>query len=275
MLIQLNGSPVGLTRTGDHGDPLVLVHGGFEDRRAWQAVLPGLSAGLMVLTYDRPGHGETPRGVRGPELPADTEHLAELLRELDLFPVHIGAHASGAALVVRLADEHPELVRSLLLHEPPFLAALGEPAPEGGGREAIDRALRKGQQAVRGGGVAEAARSYLAVFGAAAEQWEHLHGRAREIWSANARAWADELDDPGFLLPELSALDRLDVPVLLTAGARSPPWAGELSRRVGERLRNGTRIELTDAGHLPHVFAPETLAGLWTTFLLDRQVPPS
>ena len=47
------------TVRGD-GDPLVLMHPGGADSRAWDDNLPGLARHLRVFQYDRRGQGRTP-----------------------------------------------------------------------------------------------------------------------------------------------------------------------------------------------------------------------
>jgi pimeloyl-ACP methyl ester carboxylesterase len=53
------------------GDPLVLLHPGLADSRAWEANTPGLAARFRVLRPDRRGHGRTP-DVEGPITYAET-----------------------------------------------------------------------------------------------------------------------------------------------------------------------------------------------------------
>ena len=56
----------------------------------------------------------------------DAGDLAQLLESLDLYPVHVVAHSYGGAVALRLALDRSEMVRSLALHEPPFVGLLEE-----------------------------------------------------------------------------------------------------------------------------------------------------
>ena len=60
----------------------------------------------------------------------DADDLAALIRKLKLAPAHIVGVSYGAYVALFLAARHPELVRSLVLSEPPVLRWL----PELGGR---------------------------------------------------------------------------------------------------------------------------------------------
>src|SRR5208282_5850182 len=106
------------------GDPTVLVHGSLVDRTSWRGVRRGLAQSLTVLAYDRRGHGESTGPVRIHPVRDDASDLAELLESIDLYPAHVIAHSYGGAVALRLAFERPEMVRSLLLHEPPFVGLL-------------------------------------------------------------------------------------------------------------------------------------------------------
>jgi pimeloyl-ACP methyl ester carboxylesterase len=48
---------------------------------------------------------------------------AALLRHLDVRRVHVVGHSTGAAIALQLAVDHPDLVHSLVLLEPPLLSA--------------------------------------------------------------------------------------------------------------------------------------------------------
>jgi pimeloyl-ACP methyl ester carboxylesterase len=47
------------------GEPLVLLHPGGADSRAWELSLPGLVGSFRVFRPDRRGHGRTP-DIEGP-----------------------------------------------------------------------------------------------------------------------------------------------------------------------------------------------------------------
>lgn len=53
---------------------------------------------------------------------------AELLGHLDVRRAHVAGHSTGAAIALQLALAHPDLVQSLVLLEPPLLAAPSAPA---------------------------------------------------------------------------------------------------------------------------------------------------
>ncbi|GAA3711875.1 alpha/beta hydrolase [Microlunatus aurantiacus] len=101
---------------GDGGVPLVLLHGGlFNIDLQFGAVLPGLAAGRQVVAVDFQGHGRT----NDIDRPLATEFLAQdivgLLDHLGLAEVDLFGFSVGGAVALRLAVEHPERVRRLVV----------------------------------------------------------------------------------------------------------------------------------------------------------------
>jgi (E)-2-((N-methylformamido)methylene)succinate hydrolase len=103
-------------RDDGQGPPALLLHGMGGDRLLWNAVATQLSSGCRVLVPDLPGHGTTP-APPGSQLTLE-ELQSDLLRLLDqnkIDSVHLVGHSGGAFLALRVALDHPERVRSLIL----------------------------------------------------------------------------------------------------------------------------------------------------------------
>lgn len=103
------------------GEPLILLHGGQGDYRAWQPQMQALSPRYRVISYSRRYHypNENPL-TREYSALIDAADLAGLIAELKLGPVHLVGTSYGAFTALALAVERPELVRSLVLAEPPI-----------------------------------------------------------------------------------------------------------------------------------------------------------
>jgi pimeloyl-ACP methyl ester carboxylesterase len=119
------GTDVSVLRAGDSSAPrLILVHGTPGSASSWADYLLSPPAGMDVLALDRPGFGES-----GPEgaMPALAEQAAAVLALLptDGRPVVLLGHSLGGPVVARVAADHPERVRGLVL-----LAASLDPALE-------------------------------------------------------------------------------------------------------------------------------------------------
>jgi len=258
--------------SGD-GDPTVLVHGSLVDRTAWDLVRPGLSKSLRVLAYDRRGHGESTGPVRAHPVRDDADDLAGLLGEVDLYPVHVVAHSYAGAVALRLAIDRPEMVRSLVLHEPPLLSLLEDDpatAPEAERLLASTKAIR---ELARSGEREAAAREIVGAFSVEEGAWDRLRPEARAGLLRYLDRWCEELADPEATGPDRAALEELLIPVLLTTGERSPPFLHRTTASLAGRLRNATVRTIPGAGHAPHITGPDQFIALLHGFLVERNVP--
>lgn len=87
------------------GPPLVLIHGLGHRRQGWTAVLDQLTPHREVITFDLPGHGESPPlnlAGRSP-VAAMTEETLALFAELGLDRPHVGGNSLGGAISLVLA----------------------------------------------------------------------------------------------------------------------------------------------------------------------------
>jgi pimeloyl-ACP methyl ester carboxylesterase len=115
-----------VTTWGDHGAPVVMVHGSFtwgEDAWAQQREL---AAHYRLLVVDRCGHGQSPDAGRfGFEQQADD--IASVLGT----SAHLVGSSYGAVLALIVAQRAPSMIRSLTVIEPPAWGlARGDPQVE-------------------------------------------------------------------------------------------------------------------------------------------------
>jgi pimeloyl-ACP methyl ester carboxylesterase len=96
------------------GEPLVLLHPGGADARAFDGIVPGLARRFRVLRPDRRGHGRTP-DVAGPityeQMARDTVAFIEQVVGGHAFVV---GHSDGAPVGLLSALQRPDLVRRLV-----------------------------------------------------------------------------------------------------------------------------------------------------------------
>lgn len=260
-------------RFGSAGDPTVLVHGSWVDHHTWDPVARPLATSLQVLVYDRRGHGESTGAPRRRAVDDDALDLAALLESLDLYPAHVVAHSYGGAVAFRLAKTRPEMVRSLAVHEPPFVGLLEDDPATAVEGERLTSDVRELQRRIRAGEAAEAAKAFVEKFSSEDGAWSRLRPELRAAFVRNAPRWCEEFDDPEALAPDRAALADLLVPVLLTSGQSSPPFLGRVNRALAARLRNVTLRVLPESGHVPHISRPFQYVGLVGQFLLERDVP--
>ena len=84
------------------------------------AILPDLEAGRRVITVDLQGHGRT-ADVDRPFRPEDmADDVAALVEHLGLARTDVMGYSLGGVVALRIAIQHPALVRRLVLVSIPF-----------------------------------------------------------------------------------------------------------------------------------------------------------
>lgn len=97
------------------GEPLLLLHGGLGSIDMFGPVLPKLAESRQVIGVDLHGHGRTRLGDREISLVDMGDDMAVLLRELDYGQVDVLGYSMGGGVGFRLAVQHPERVRRLVI----------------------------------------------------------------------------------------------------------------------------------------------------------------
>jgi N-formylmaleamate deformylase len=117
--VRANGVRLRYHRAGN-GPAVVMAHGMTDSGWCWRRVADILAADYDVLLVDARGHGESDRPPSGYAAPDRAADLAGLIAALDLDrPVLIG-HSLGADTVATTAGRYPDLVRAIVLEDPPW-----------------------------------------------------------------------------------------------------------------------------------------------------------
>ncbi len=208
------------------GEPLLLLHGGLGQIEMFGPNLATLAGSRTVIGVDLHGHGRTPLGAR-PEIDmaAIGDDMAAVLDALGYDRVDVLGYSFGGGVAFRLAAQHPERVRRLVIASAGF-------ADDGYHPE------MKPQQAAVGAGMAEMMkdtpmyRSYAAVAPDVSEFPKLLDAmgammRERYDWSDDVA----RLSMPVMLVYGDSDMFRLEHIVafyqLLGGGLRDAGWMRE------------------------------------------------
>ncbi len=97
------------------GEPLLLLHGGLGQIEMFGPNLALLAKTREVIGVDLHGHGRTDLGNREINLIGMGEDLAAILKKLGYKQVDVMGYSLGGATAFRLAVQHPELVRRLVI----------------------------------------------------------------------------------------------------------------------------------------------------------------
>lgn len=250
------------------GVPLVLVHGSWVDSAHWNEVVPALSERFRVVTYDRRGHGASGGAPRDGTIHDDVGDLAAIIEQLGLAPAHVCAFSYGANIVLRLAAQHPELVRRIAVHEPGLFGLLDRQARHADSHDDVTTLLEAIRDVLASGADARGAELFITSIDGP-DGWEELPAESQQYLIAHAPTFLGELQDPDSFAIETDALAAIGTPILLTGGGASPRMFAAVLECLEEHLPGAERHTLSDADHVPHLTHPEDYVELVAGFL-DR-----
>jgi non-heme chloroperoxidase len=251
------------------GDPVLLVHGGGDDLRYWEAQLGPLSARYRVTTYSRRHSAPNDNPIRSSDHSAEIEadDLERLIDALGLERFHLVGHSYGAFTSLVFALRRPASIRTLTLCEPPVLAWAAE--VQGGEavvREFTDGVWRPAVEAFRRRDPRALAILFDGIIGVGVfdSMPEELRSRAL----GNARDMEAICISTGAFPPvPLDAVRQLAAPTLLLTGARTAP-INTIGLRVLDRLLpNHELVTIPDATHELFVEQPEASTQALLAFL--------
>lgn len=281
---KVNGLTLAYLERGQ-GEPVVFVHGSASDLRTWHGQLEAMGATHRAIAYSRRyarPNDPIPERADDPMLP-HVEDLVSFLGQLDAAPAHLVGHSWGGFVALLAAIQHPEVVRSLVLMEPPVLSLFVSTPPRPS--ELLRALLRRPRTAIAiirfGISAAEpAAKAYRrgddalgfetfarGVLGS--DAFDRLSSERR------AQAWDNVAVDKAQLLGEGFPPLRDDevrgvsAPTLLLHGERSPALFHRLSDRLEELLPNVHRVDVPHASHIMHEDNPQVVHEAIEEFLRD------
>ena len=253
--MRVNGAVLSYRLAGDQGTPVVFVHGSYGDLDDWSAQVKPFARTHRVFVYSRRYHPPNPPQDDGqvytPQLHA--EDLAALLPVLGIGPAHVVGSGYGAYVALALAREHPDLVRTLVLGEPPVIPLLlRTPGGDSLRRTLIASALDPARAAFARRDSIAGLRLFLDGTSDRPGTFDNLPAPARARVIAHSFEMRREmLADRQEYLPALDcrALARLAMPVLLVQGERSPRMYHIITTELAHCLQSDTVITIPGAGH--------------------------
>ena len=102
------------------GEPLLLLHGGLGSTSMYGPVLSRFAETRRVIGVDLHGHGHTALGTRPINLVDIGNDLAVIVRALGLNQVDVVGYSFGGGAALRLAVQHPALVRRVVIASAPY-----------------------------------------------------------------------------------------------------------------------------------------------------------
>jgi pimeloyl-ACP methyl ester carboxylesterase len=244
--IFINGDSIHYIDIGK-GDPVVFVHGALGDYRTWRAQVESFANNYRVIAYSRRYAWPNQQTIIDSSKHAFTSHakdLAEFLKKLNLEPAHLVGHSSGAYITLLAAIDHPELVRSLTLGEPPVMSLLPPPSPND------VNPFEKAVEAFANNEQEKAVSYFLSVVTGDNSYFSRLSQSDREIMMMNTQEAMANITVENIMPPiTCNDLKRINCPVLLLGGGKSPSFLPFIINKMEPCLSNKEKATLPNTSH--------------------------
>ncbi len=235
------------------GDPVVFVHGSIGDYRAWEAQIDTFATKYRVIAYSRRYAWPNAQPLSDTLDYSAAQHakdLAQLIETLDLGPSHLVGHSWGGFTVLKMAIDHPKLVKSMVLGEPPastlivgsikgdslivdFQNNVLNPAGEFFARQQKDSAVA----------------TFVAGVMGSKEVYRAVPDEVRKRWLMNTTESEGGLITDSWTPISVSEVRQLKIPTLLLNGEYSPRLFGKIVDTLVTLLPNSELKILPKASH--------------------------
>jgi len=267
----INGVQICYELSGSEGVPLVLVHGSWDSHHDWDQVVPALAESFRVLSYDRRGHSDSERPTGQGSVREDVSDLAALIGNLDLEPAWVAGNSFGASIALRLAAQHPELLRGVIAHEPPLFSLLADDPSVAPMLDQVRERVAAVVERIADGDHAGAAEQFVETLALGPGNWAKLSPDLQRTLIDNAPTFLDEANDPEQLAFDLEWVARFERPVLLTNGDQSPPPFAPVVAKLARALPDAEVLVFRGAGHIPHATHPQHYVEATRAFIHKKQ----
>ncbi len=251
--VHANGVDLHYIQQGS-GDPVLFVHGGgATDLRTWGPQIDPFAEHYRVVAYSLRYHYPNAWDGDGSDYSTAVHalDLEAVIQELQLAPAHVVTSSYGGDIALLMAHRHPQLVRTLVLGEPPLTPWRKRLMPETDqSQEALGHSWEALGAAVLGGDVEKAVRLFAErVMGPGA--YDRLPVTARQRMLDNARILS--LPD-GILLSDFTCEDagEIRVPTLLLTGDASPRQFLVVADELERCMPQVERATIPQASHFLH-----------------------
>ena len=253
-VVRVRGTDLRFVERGT-GIPVVFVHGSLGTLESWGPQIDAFATRFRVIAYSRRYHWPNAAQPDGQEysLSLHADDLIGLIEALGLERVHLVASSYGAYVALLVTLRRPDLVRSLVLAEPPILPWLGRTPAGDSLLHTFDRTVFKAARAafVRDDSVGAVQRFWDGLAGATSPFDALPDGARARLLRSVFELRLETRADPADYMPALACKDigGIRSPVLLVTGERSPRMFHVINEELARCLAAEETITVPGAGH--------------------------
>ncbi len=267
--VETNGTRLYYEMMGE-GHPLVLLHGGYMDRRMWDDQFAVFAERYQVIRYDIRGFGRSDL----PQVPyADREDLYSLLTYLEIQKAYLVGLSLGGMAAIDFTLEHPEMVAGLVLVGS---SITGFPILELYSEEALQREIQRREPFMK----AMQERNVPALVDALMDDptlvpspdYASARQRVRENLSEYSFVFVLDPAPRRDIVP--SAYERLveiQVPTLLIVGGDDDFVLHRMADKLEQDVKGARRVTIAGTHHMPNMEKPQEFNEIVLDFLSSLQ----
>ena len=234
---------------------LIFIHGSGDSAAIWAPLL-ALLPDVETLAFDLPGHGERV-AEPGPERMSVRDYAEDVYRTLTARGVDGGVlvgHSLGGAVTLRLAVDHPDFARRLVL------------VGTGARLRVAPRFLEEARAAGPAGSLLLTETEFA----------QGHEDQARTLYATRPPT------APGMLYRDLAACDAFDMmseldaisqPALIIVGEADRMTPVKYAEFLRQRLPQSELVVIPDAGHCVQIERPEAVAAALRAWLAMGSAP--
>jgi pimeloyl-ACP methyl ester carboxylesterase len=262
---EVNGTQLYYEMLGE-GHPLVLIHGGYMDRRMWDDQFHAFAKHYRVIRYDVRGFGKS----KLPPAPyADRQDLSDLLNYLGVEKTYLLGLSLGGIIAIDFTLEHPDMVDALIL--------VGSPVP-GFPVELLYTEEQLEQQRSRWAAFVNAIkeRNLSTMVDALMQDptlvpspnYPAARQRVRNNLSEYSFVWVldpaprQDLDPPAY-----ERLTEIHAPTLIMLGGEDDPRLFKDADKLAQDIAGASRVTIAETHHMPNMEKPEEFNAIVLDFL--------
>jgi len=250
------------------GDPIVFIHGSWDDHHSWDRVAQRLCLDYRAVTYDRRGHSASTDTPGQGHLSEDVQDTLDLMKELNLGPAHIIGHSYGANIAIELAITAPQSTLSLFVHEPPVFSLLS-------GNDELDSLkkesaglMKETAKMILQGEIEKGARLFIEEVAFGKNSWDKIFNECgRHTILSHADTWLDQSRDPERLAIDVTGLKKYPNKMTFSTGTESFSTYKEVTKKIAELLPDANIATIEGGAHGSHISHPALIAKALHTHL--------
>lgn len=270
--------------TDGGGHPVILLHGGGQTRKAWDATARSIAArGMRAIAVDQRGHGESDwiasKNYAFDAFAADAVAMVGWAKErFGETPSVVGASLGGISALTAEARHGPLFADMVLVDIIPRLEESGVARVQGFMAERMEEGFATLEEA------ADAISAYLphrkrpsSLGGLAKNLRRDPDGRYRWHWDPAFIKGPRNINHLGReLMGELTAaLPKLSLPVLLVRGMQSELVNEEAAREFVSLVPGAAYVDVSGAGHMVAGDRNDVFSDAILDFFSHRQAMPA